>query len=275
MYQNKTTKTSYRKPAQSNKEDRAKKAHEWLDLLNSKYKQQVDAAVKNTTAVIFRGSKEVPISGKDIFVPECNLDCAFDSTVSKVFKNDVVSCIKAAVSHAGKEDKICVLNYASYSNPGGGFLKGSTAQEEALCYASGLYPCLVKQGEWYAKHCNENHAMLYSDDYIYSINVPFVINGKVYFVDVISIAAPNYAKSKYAANDIMEDRMELLYKIPVRYGATTLLLGAWGCGVFGNETDVIANKWKDLSVRYNGLYKEIVHPVIDDENYKVFRKIFS
>lgn len=274
MCQSKTTKTSYRKPAQGNKEERAKKAHEWLDTINSKYKQQVDAAIKNTTAVIYRDSKEVPITGKDIFVAECNPDYKFESTVSKIFKNDVVSCVKAAVGHADKEDRICVLNYASYSNPGGGFLKGSTAQEEALCYASGLYPCLVKQGEWYAKHCNENHAMLYSDDYIYSVNVPFVISGKVFLIDVISMAAPNYAKSKYAVNDIMMDRMEIVYKIPARYGATTLLLGAWGCGVFGNETQMVADKWKELSEKYNGLYKEIVHPIIDDENYKVFKKTF-
>ncbi|KAL6057430.1 DUF2263 domain-containing protein [Balamuthia mandrillaris] len=41
------------------------------------------------------------------------------------------------------EHNVCVLNFASAHNPGGGFLKGSSAQEESLARSSGLYATLT------------------------------------------------------------------------------------------------------------------------------------
>jgi uncharacterized protein (TIGR02452 family) len=38
-----------------------------------------------------------------------------------------------------KEEKTCILNFASYKNPGGGYAGGSMAQEESLCRDSFLY----------------------------------------------------------------------------------------------------------------------------------------
>ena len=37
------------------------------------------------------------------------------------------------------EGKTAILNFASYKNPGGGFLSGSRAQEESLCHSSFLH----------------------------------------------------------------------------------------------------------------------------------------
>lgn len=67
--------------------------------------------------------------------------------------------------------------------------------------------------------------------------------------------------------------MKRIYLLPAKYGATILLLGAFGCGVFGNDVETVANQWRYLSKDlYPGLYKQVVHPVFDDAQCKVFRK---
>jgi uncharacterized protein (TIGR02452 family) len=67
---------------------------------------------------------------------------------------------------------IVALNFASGKNPGGGFLSGAVAQEEDLCRVSGLYHCIAPVTKFYTNNefCNSK---FYTDDIIYSPNVPF------------------------------------------------------------------------------------------------------
>src|SRR5690348_4739297 len=68
---------------------------------------------------------------------------------------------------AGSGEHVACLNFASAKNPGGGFLNGSLAQEEALACASGLYPCLLKASEYYERN-RANRSALYLDLAIFS-----------------------------------------------------------------------------------------------------------
>ena len=56
--------------------------------------------------------------------------------------------LEAAESYAKQGKKVCVLNFASATNPGGGVVNGSSAQEECICRCTTLYPCLNTNQMW-------------------------------------------------------------------------------------------------------------------------------
>lgn len=254
----------YRKPVRGNKEERTMTAKQWLDHITLKWNKEVQRAVENTTAYtdVYPEAFDIP-------------DARYEKTETKIFKNDVVTCAKAAIIHAKRGSRVLVLNFASYTSPGGGFLKGSTAQEEALCFSTGLYPCLESQSKWYEKHKETDTDRCYSNDYIYSEDVPFIINNKCYFVDVLTMAAPNNASKYSPVEDIFEERMECVYLIAMERNIDILLLGAWGCGVFGNDPKFVASTWKKLTEEYNGRIKEVVHPILDANMCKTFKEVYK
>lgn len=154
------------------------------------------------------------------------------------------------------DQKIFVLNFASAKNPGGGFLNGATAQEESLARSSSLYPCLLKfQKEFYDFH--KRGSAFYSDRMIYSPDVPVFKddNGELldtpYKVSFLTSPAVNisglkgHGKIDYQKVDaVMLKRIEKILTIAYIKGYQTLVLGAWGCGVFGNEVSKVANYFK-------------------------------
>lgn len=254
-----------------NKSGRMSKAEEWLSTLNNT--KEYAEAIKNciVTYNTWKVEECVPVQVK------------YGTTKVSVFKNDVCVCAEAATAHADVGDKICVLDFASYRNPGGGFLKGAVAQEEALCGMSGLFPILNNQKDIYERRLLlDNFDTVYNDDIFYCQDVPFMVNSsKMFSADVIVAAAPNQSTAKARKlfsrdeiSTILRHRMEVVYLVPYLFGVNTLILGAWGCGVFGNDPEVVAKHWNFLSKeRYPGLYKAVIHPVLDNEQYKLFKKI--
>lgn len=106
------------------------------------------------------------------------------------------------------DQKVCILNFASATNPGGGVEKGSNAQEEAICRCSTLFSCITDMGikeQFHQKHRvllkNGKLNALYNSDCIYTPDVtvfktdtefPELMSQDKWFqVDVISCAAPN------------------------------------------------------------------------------------
>ena len=177
----------------------------------------------------------------------------------------------------------CLLNFASYKYPGGGFLNGSRAQEEAICHDSILYevlssPELAKYYEWNNQHKNRS---MYLDRAVYSPRVLFEKNGETFYADVITCAAPNigtairYNMSTSEENlELMKQRMNFIAKILEENHVDCLIGGAWGCGVFGQLPEEVAELYK--STKYGKTLKEIVHPIIgNNNNFEVFKKVLE
>lgn len=184
----------------------------------------------------------------------------------------------------GVWDVVC-LNFASAVVPGGGYLTGSSAQEECLARASALYHCLLTQEEYY-NHNKSLNSTLYSDYIIYSPKVPFFRDDKHEFlaspvkISVITAPAVNkkYLKreEKVKVDIVMENRIDKILALAVERGHETLVLGAWGCGVFKNNPKKIAISFRSLlEGKYKGAFKKVVFaiPRNKDKNLETFKNI--
>lgn len=153
---------------------------------------------------------------------------------------------------AGVDDMV-LLNFASARNAGGGFINGAKAQEEDLCRCSALYPCLLPQTAYYATNRKQD-SLLYTDHLIHSPAVPWFrtsSNGPLldapFLASVISAPAPNagaYLLHGQGGWDEVDAcllrRAGLVLALARAQGHRHLLLGAWGCGVFRNRPDRVA-----------------------------------
>jgi len=153
---------------------------------------------------------------------------------------------------------VAALNFASARWPGGGFLSGARAQEEYLCRLSALYACLVGVDAYYQPH-NAAGTSLYSDRVLHSPAVPvfrdddFSLLAEPVEVGILTAAAPY-------ATGLAQDEPHLLPLLPAtfqsrcrqvlavaaRHGYRRLVLGAWGCGAFGNDPAVVAAAFAGL-----------------------------
>ena len=171
-------------------------------------------------------------------------------------------------------DGVACLNFASARNPGGGFLNGAQAQEESIARSSAIYPSLLAAGDFYAFH-RADRGILYSDRVVYSPRVPVFRDDRgrllpyAYPVSFLTAAAPNRAM-------IARDQPALLPQVPgalarraarildvaAAHGHRDLVLGAWGCGVFGNDPGAVARVFA-AALRERRWFDRIVFAILD------------
>lgn len=212
----------------------------------------------------------------------------------------------AASAYQGQ--KVCVLNFASATNPGGGVVHGSSAQEECLCRCSTLYFNLNTKKMWnafYEPHREEQNA-LHNDDCIYTPNVtvfkkdtanPYLMQEKDWYqVAVITCAAPNLrskpenrmnagerAKAvKVTDRELLalhEKRLRRILDIAAANENEVVILGAFGCGAFANSPQVVAQAMKNVVKEYLHAFKNIEFAVYctskDESNYQIFDRVMK
>lgn len=173
---------------------------------------------------------------------------------------------------------IACLNFASAKNPGGGFLGGAQAQEEALARASALYPCLLAAPDYYERN-RSNRSAVYLDLVIFSPQVPFFrkdagdLLEKPLLASVITAPAPN--RGAVAQNEptnlplvetALRRRAEMVLHVAQAHGVERLVLGAWGCGVFRNDPARVASVFSSLIKppgRFAGVFRDVLFSVYD------------
>ncbi|MGO4546797.1 TIGR02452 family protein [Paenibacillus sp. 2TAB23] len=187
-----------------------------------------------------------------------------------------------------RKSKIGVLNFASAKNPGGGFLNGAMAQEESLAASSGLYATqLCHEGYYLANRAFSS--MMYTDYAIYSPDVVFFRDERFNLLEkpvtasVLTLPAVNYGQvilkgeDSKQAQKTMKDRMRLALTILAAKGDQTVVLGAYGCGVFRNDPANVARWWKELLMDegYDTHFDEIIFAVLDTSKAESIIKAFK
>jgi uncharacterized protein (TIGR02452 family) len=171
--------------------------------------------------------------------------------------------------------RIAALNFASAKNPGGGFLGGARAQEESLARSSGLYACLVDQ-PMYAFHRARRDPM-YTNYAIYSPDVPVfrtddgTLLDQPYLCSFITCPAVNAKvvlqrdpSRRPEIHTAMKRRIAKVLTIAASHSHNTLVLGAWGCAVFGNDSREVAELFHEaLSGSFRGVFARVVFSILD------------
>jgi uncharacterized protein (TIGR02452 family) len=170
-------------------------------------------------------------------------------------------------------DGVACLVFASAKNPGGGFLGGAVAQEESIARSSALYPCLLAVPDFYAYHRRQGDPR-YSDRVIYSPAVPVFRDDQGELLDrphhaaFLTAAAPNLGaivRSRGRArdvSDVLRSRARQVLRVAAAHGHRTLVLGAWGCGVFRNDPTTVAHAFADAMLEVDR-FERIVFAVRD------------
>ena len=198
------------------------------------------------------------------------------------------SCVSAILEQGRGLASACdlaVLDFASFTYPGGGYARGTMAQEESLCAESFLYNVLKRFDGWYAENRRRNiNCELYRDRALVVPAVRFERERYHSYADVIVAAAPNarravadYHVSAEALERSLRSRVRLVMAIADTLGHGKLILGAFGCGVFGCDAHLVAEVFRSELAEGSHVASQVTFAIPRgraDENLEIFEHAF-
>ncbi|KAK8104512.1 uncharacterized protein PG998_011545 [Apiospora kogelbergensis] len=135
------------------------------------------------------------------------------------------------VDLGNKEARVGILNMASPLSPGGGFLNGAVYTPDVLVFRDDAGDELEKKDRWF---------------------VDCVSAGMLRFPDVSVNEATgrgSYALAK--DRELVLQKMRSVLRILQAKKVRKVVLGAWGCGAYGNPVGEIAAAWKRVLLGNN------------------------
>ena len=147
--------------------------------------------------------------------------------------------------------------------------KRSIRPEEVLCRSSALFVTLIDDPMYYAHRMRpEPDSTAWS---IYSPKVPVFRAddgaelSEPWLLSFITCAAP-YAPDigQPVSGDLLQIRIRRVLAIARAFGYSSLVLGAWGCGAFGNDPERTARDFRTaLETEFAGSFCDVVFAISD------------
>lgn len=180
-----------------------------------------------------------------------NYNASFASPSLPIISFEEAYTLDSLLSHPNS----CALVFCSAKNPGGGVERGSVAQEESIALKSTWFNQVKDVKGFYLE---KGASALNSDNLLYC-EKSFILNSadglkiEPYPVSFIGACAPNLSGMlkqgfKPRSAEIytaLSSRIELVLKLAEKKKHKHLILGAWGCGVFGLEPALVVKCFQE------------------------------
>lgn len=242
------------------RDDKRERAVAHVKEMDERFGAEIERSIKES--VIYGGSGRLPQKSAE------------HSDTELIVLN--VDSTEAVLQNPGA----ALLNFASYRHAGGGFITGAWAQEEAICHDSTLYNVLRRFERFYTENEKTLNRSLYTDRAIFTSGVIFERSGKSAECAVITCAAPNLsaARSRGVTQDenekVLEKRVDFVISIAEEQGCEAVVLGAWGCGVFGQDPKVVARLFKER-LKSSAIKRAVFAIPGQNNNYTSFKEILG
>jgi len=254
------------------------------------------AVYNNTVAIVRKGSYMSP-KGNRVNLPDPKKMVDGTKFYGKKVVNDYDAisryeteikvidkdCIYAAKDLIDRGFNPCMLNMASFSTPGGGVTKGSSAQEENIFRRSNIFMSLYQFhsiGENYGvKQREERYPLDYNFGGIYTPHVTIFKGGsdtrytlleEPFEVAVVSVSAvknPTLHNGKLEpwVIDTTKSKIRQIFDIAIENGHDSLVLSAFGCGAYKTPPTEMARLFKEVidSKKYKRAFKAIHFAIIN------------
>lgn len=193
---------------------------------------------------------------------------------------------------AQPQEQVLVVNFANNYHAGGGYEKGCAAQEEDLFRCSTL--------PWAFGAETEHLYPINEMDTVRGIYTPtcHILRSREYYaflseaeirrsaVSVLSVAAFNRKDGRCSeafeqgtrrftslGKNVTLHRIRFMFQTAVRKGVDTLIVGAFGCGAFDNDPEVVAGLFNAAMAEYHNTLPKVVFAIIGDPNYDTFSRL--
>ena len=246
------------------KEERQAEARKHNGLVRGVFESDIAASIES--AVIYEDG-----DGRELELGEPR----FEETRAVVEWDTLARAIERA------NGKVCVLDPANFTRPGGNYLGGGWSPEEQICAESNLFPVLEGlKGTYHDNNRQSGRGGLNTDRAVYLHDIVFTTGGVTKMRDVLVVAPVNRRfalenhRSEAECDMDLANRVEAIMRIAAANEVDTLVLHAFGCGFFENDPKVVAGLFKSWIDANPGQFERVVFAIAGGPSLDVFREVF-
>ncbi len=230
-------------------------------------------------------------------------DVKADSKMQTKIYTQIIDCVQKAYDFG---EAGALLNMASRFRAGGGAMTGSSSQEEeifrrtTLGYSLYYYDPQMSNTYRYPEIPKISAYPIMGDrSALWSPGVKIFKKSKTGYYDylnvpgttnVISIPAVQHPELtedggafKEAHGRMWRNKIRSIFRVAKVKGKMKLVLGAFGCGAYGNPPELVAEVFKEILAEpeFDGAFSEICFAILEDHNspaggnYAPFAKVFG